>query len=140
MNKVVYYSRSGHTQKIALAIARGAGVQAEPVEQCGAVSATDTLFVGASIYGGVMDGRLRAFLQSLEPSEVKRVTVFGTSAGPKSALDEVKSILRPKGIAVVEEAFHCKGSFLFLNLGRPNGEDAKKAEAFAGRICGARHG
>ena len=131
MNRVVYVSRGGNTKKLADAIAKGAGVPAVPVEHPNTLEATDTLFVGASIYAGSIDGKLRRFLSALRSSQVKRVVVFGTSAGKKTALQEIKSILEPNGVAVSGDEFHCRGSFLFANRGRPDGEDLKQAEAFA---------
>lgn len=136
MNRVVYFSKGGNTKKIADAIAEGAGVTAASVEQSNALSYTEILFVGASIYAGTIDGKLRAFLTSLRLSQVKTVALFGTSAGKKTALAEVKSILEPKGISVLNDEFHCKGSFLLFNRGRPNEEDLKQAKLFARKICG----
>lgn len=138
MNRVVYLSRGGNTKKLAEAIARGAGASAVSAEQFNAAEFTDILYVGASIYAGSIDGKLRQFLAALKPSQVKRVVVFGTSAGKKTALTEVKSILEPQGITVSDDAFHCKGAFLFANRGRPNEEDLKQAELFAKRIRGER--
>jgi len=136
MNRVVYASKGGNTKKLAVAVAKGAGVSAVSVEQFIASEATDTLFVGASIYAGSIDGKLHEFLANLQPSQVKCVAVFGTSAGKKTALSEVRSIFETKGITVLSDEFYCKGSFLFANRGRPNEEDLKQAEAFAKRICG----
>lgn len=138
MNRVVYFSRGGNTKKLAGAVARGAGVTAVSVEQFDPSETTDTLYVGASIYAGAVDGGLRRFLAALQPSQVKTVIVFGTSAGKKTALPEVKAILEPHGISVAADEFHCRGSFLFANRGRPDEEDLKQAEAFARRTCGGR--
>ena len=139
MNRVVYVSKGGNTKKLADAIARGAGVSAVPVEQLTVLEATDILFIGASIYAGSIDGKLRKFLEGIKPSQVKRAVVFGTSAGKKTALPEVKSILEANGVAVFEDEFHCKGSFLLVNRGRPDEEDLKQAEAFAKRFAVTSH-
>ena len=138
MNRVIYVSRSGNTKKLADAVAKGAGTPAVSVEQFNASETADILFVGASIYAGSIDGKLRQFLVGLKPPQVKCVVVFGTSAGKKTALPLIKSILKQNGIAVLDDEFHCKGSFLFVNRGRPNEEDLKQAEAFAKKICGER--
>jgi len=134
MNGVVYFSRGGNTKKLAGAIAKGAGVPAVSAEQFHVTEAMGILFIGSSIYAGSIDGKLRQFLSRLKPSEVKRAVVFGTAAGDKTALPEIKSILVPQGIAVSDDAFHCRGSFLLANRGRPNEEDLKQAEAFAKRV------
>ena len=139
MNRVIYASRGGNTKKLADAIARGAGVSAVPFAQLDLSGGIDTLFVGASIYAGAIDEKLRDFLTDLQPSAVKRVVVFGTSAAKKTPLPEIKSILAPKGIAVSDDEFHCKGSFLFVNLGRPNQKDLQQAEAFSKKIVVGTH-
>lgn len=135
MHKVIYSSRGGNTQKLAEAIARGAGASAEPVgEYTGSEEKIDNLFVGASIYAGKIDASMRQFLQGLRPEQIGQVVVFGTSAGKKTALPEIEALLREKGVAVLGKEFHCKGSFLFVNSGRPNDADLKEAEAFAKSI------
>lgn len=136
MNQVVYVSRGGNTEKLAKAVAKGAGAEAVPAERFRAADDVGTLFVGASIYAGSIDGKLRPVLESLRPEKVGRVVVFGTSAGNKTALAEIRSVLEPRGVAVADEEFHCRGSFLFVNRGRPNEEDLRVAEAFAKKICG----
>ena len=135
MNKVVYHSRSGNTRKIATAIARGAGANAESIKRFDASEDADILFIGASLYVGSIDSNMRTFLSNLNPERVKKAVVFGTGAGKKSALAEIKSILEPKGIIVSEDFFHCNGSFLFSHKGRPNADDLRAAEDFAIRIC-----
>ena len=135
MTRVIYASKGGNTKKLAEAIARGAGVSAVPVAQITTLEPTDILFVGASIYAGSIDGVLRHFLEELTPEQVKTVAVFGSAARKNTVLPLIKAALAPSGIAVCEESFHCSGSFLFLNRGRPNEEDLQQAEAFAKRVC-----
>lgn len=137
MNKVVYVSRGGNTKKVAGAIAKGASVKAVSADHADLTKPADILFVGGSVYAGKMDAKLRDFLSSLRKGQVTTVAVFGTAAGKKSLLPEVKSILDPKGIPVSDDAFQCKGKFLMVNGGHPNAEDLKQAEAFAERICEA---
>jgi flavodoxin len=136
MNAVIYASRGGNTKKLAEAVARGAGAEAQSVENAVCPERTDILFVGASIYAGKIDDRLRRFLQALDPKQAAKAVVFGSAAGNKTALSEVKSILKPKGIQVSEEEFHCRASFLLLNRGRPDAKDMERAEDFAKRIAG----
>ena len=136
MNRVVYATRGGNTERLAKAVAKGAGTVAIPVEEFVFSEAVDTLLIGASIYAGAIDGRFRSFLSALRPGQAKRVVVFGTSAGKKTALTEIKAILEPNGLIVMEDEFHCMGAFLFANRGRPNEEDIERAELFARTICG----
>lgn len=135
MNAVIYVSKCGNTKKLANAIAKGAGVKAQSVANAANLTQTDILFVGGSIYCGRISGVLRKFLQNLDRKQAAKVVVFGTSMSGKRTLPEVKAILEPKGIPVATETFHCKGSFLCVNLGRPNADDLAQAEDFAKRIC-----
>ncbi|MDR0386715.1 MAG: flavodoxin [Treponema sp.] len=135
MNAVIYVSKRGNTKKLAHAIAKGAGVKAQSADHAANLTRAEILFVGGSIYAGRISGVLHKFLQNLDQKQAANVVVFGTSASGKSIRDEVASILEPKGIPVAAEGFHCKGSFLCLNLGRPNADDLARAEDFAKRTC-----
>jgi flavodoxin len=135
MNAVIYVTKCGNTKKLANAIAKGAGVEVQSAARAVNLTQADILFVGGSMYGGSMSGLLRKFLQNLEQKQAAKVVVFGTSASGKSIRAEVALILEPKGIPVVAESFQCKGSFLCVNLGRPNAGDLAQAEDFAKRIC-----
>jgi flavorubredoxin len=113
-------------------VAKAVGVAAQPA---GAVKPFNTvvnvLFVGGSIYAGKIDSTLRTFLKGLTSEQVKRVAVFGSAAGNKSALNEVRNILKDSGIEVCDEAFQCRGSFLLANKGHPNQGDLTAAAQFA---------
>ena len=137
MNRVLYCSRGGNTQKVAEAIAKGAGVTAQKLRKKNppVVTGTGVLFVGSALYAGQLAPALTAFLNTLKPTDVAQVVVFSTSATKDTALPHVKAILTPKGIGVLEIDFHCKGAFLFMNWGSPTAVDLKRAKAFAKEVC-----
>jgi len=135
MDRVAYFSQGGNTKRLADAIAKGVGVTPFSIDQASELNDTNILFVGASIYKGKIDGKVREFLISIRPSQVKIVVLFGTSAGRKTALAEVRSIFKAQNISVHDKIFHCSGSFLFFNRGRPDSKDLEKAEEFARGIC-----
>jgi flavorubredoxin len=135
MNAVIYVSKGGNTRKLAEAVARGAGVTAQSVAAAPDLAAVDILFIGASIYAGRISKELRQFLGNLKEKQAARAVVFGSSAGGKSALAELRPILESKGIPVAGESFHCKGSFLCINRGHPDAGDLDRAEQFAKRVC-----
>jgi flavodoxin I len=136
MNKLIYASRGGNTKKLALAVAKGASITAQTTDEAGEISGVDTLFVGASLYAGKIDGKLREFLRKIKSGEVKSVVVFGSAAGDKSAAGEIRELLSAQDIPVSDKIFQCRGSFLLANRGRPNEEDLAKAEKFAKEIAG----
>jgi flavorubredoxin len=137
MNAVVYASKGGNTKKLADAVAAAVGVTAQSAAQVKPFDTTvDLLFIGGSLYAGKIDGTLRSFLQGLTSDDVKKIAVFGSAAGNKSALDEVRIILEETGIEVCNEAFQCRGSFLLANRGRPNQDDLDGAARFAEKTAG----
>jgi flavorubredoxin len=138
MNKLIYASKGGNTKKLALAVAKGAGIAAQSADEAGEIGGVETLFVGASLYAGKIDGKLRELLGGIKQGSVQSVAVFGTAAGNKSAAPEIRSILAGQSIPVLDKQFQCRGSFLLANRGRPNEDDLKQAEAFAREIVGAK--
>lgn len=131
---VRYFSRSGNTKKLAEAIGATLGVDAHSTDTA-CDGPVDLLFVGGSIYAGNIDGTLRTFLEKLTSNDVRKVAVFGTAGGPKSALPKIKELLAPKGIHVADDCFQCRGKFLLVNRGHPNDEDLKNAAAFARKVA-----
>jgi flavorubredoxin len=135
MHAVIYASRGGNTRKLAEAVAGEAGVKARSITEAADLAQVDILFIGASLYAGRINKDLRQFLQGLDAKQAAKAVVFGTSAGGKNALAEITSILQARGIPVSPETFHCKGSFLCVNLGHPNADDLAQAGQFTKRIC-----
>ena len=127
--KVRYYSKSGNTEKLAMAVAAAAGCTAKTVSEP-ISKQTDILFLGGAIYAGKINKELREFIVNLSADKVKKVVVFSTAATGDSMWSQVKSLLEEKGIAVADEFFHCRGKFLFANKNRPNDEDLNNAVAF----------
>ncbi len=127
--KVKYYSKGGNTKKLADCIARAAGVRAEVIDS-GENEQADILFLGASVYCGGIDGRVKSYIDRLDPKKVKEVVVFSTSALAQRAFPEIKRRLEKKGIHTASENFYCRGEFYVLHKDRPNKSDLKAAEQF----------
>jgi flavodoxin len=132
---IVYYSKGGHTRKIANAIADELGAKAFDIkggEQPDPAKA-DMLIVGSGTYGGKAGPEIINFLNALAPVPNKKAACFSTCAGNTEAvIAEMTAILKAKGYAMVE-CFNCLGQFaLFKNRGRPNEEDVQKAKEYAG--------
>lgn len=128
--EVRYVTKGGNTRKVAEAIAAAVATVAR--DQNTAISEqTDVLFLGASIYAGGIAKEMKQFIEELPADKIGKVYVFSTAAGDKSALPQIKELLEAKGIAVSAATFHCRGSFLLANRGRPNEKDLHEAEEFA---------
>ncbi len=128
--RVRYYTRSGNTKKVADAIAKVYGVTAKSVP-VPVNHPTDVLFLGASVYAGGIDQKMKDYISNLDPEKVKKVVVFSTSALAQRAYPQIEKELKKRGIPVASENFYCRGQFSVMHRGRPNQEDLKAAETFA---------
>lgn len=131
--KVVYFSRTGSTKKVAEAIAEAVGVRAESVEGCRAEGEVDVLFVGGAVYADCDHGfspAIKSFLGGLDPRRVRRVAIFDTYAF-KSSIEKLASEVESAGLSLAAERFSSRGKFLFFNARRPNEVDLERARAFA---------
>ncbi|OPX42713.1 flavodoxin [Ruminiclostridium hungatei] len=137
---VLYYSKGGNTKKIAEAIADELEevLKSEQIPPAYPPENVSLLFIGTGEYAGKPDSKMVEFIRTLNTNRVKNAAVFGTSGGGTAegkAIATVKSMLREKGINVVEEAFSCKGkNFIFFNRNRPDENDVKCAREYARKV------
>lgn len=129
---VRYYTRSGNTKKLADAIAGRLGVEAAPVDK-GLLERAEVLFLGCSYYAFDVDDAVKEFIRA-NRWNIGKIVLFGTSAAMKSTYKPVKKVAEETGVELLEEEFHCRGQFLGLHKGRPNGEDCRAAADFAEKI------
>ncbi len=122
---VRYYSRSGNTKVLAEAIAEAAGVKAVSVDSPEAVikDETDVLFIGGALYAYGLDKHLKAYIEGLDASKVKKAVVFSTSWLSKHSIDLLKNSLKARGIEVADEYFYAKN--------KPTESQLNDAKAFA---------
>jgi flavodoxin len=131
--KVVYQSTTGNTKKVAQAIAHATGCEAEPVNVATVSEPVDMLFLGASIHAGDVDLSVKKFIEGLDATLVKRVTVFGTGfeESKDKAVGIMKDLLARRGIAVTDKCYFCLGKFVLFNRHHPDTQDLTGAEEFA---------
>lgn len=125
-----YFSKFGHSKKMADVLAQVAGVNAETVS-VPLDGGTDILFLGAGIFLGKVDKRVLAFMDSLSPSQVKCVVLFGSSAIVDSPVPQMRKRLEQRGITVSGRSFSCKGSMGPVHAGHPDEKDLFELKAFA---------
>ncbi len=132
--KVLYHTKTGNTKKVAEAIACAVGVPAEEITAEKKISGLDLLFIGDGLYGGTVGKKTKAFILSLNPSEVKAAAVFSTYGGQDKVNGILKSLLQERGIAVQEDVFGCRGkAWWIINRSHPNAEELRAAGEFAKR-------
>lgn len=132
--EVRYFTKTGHTKKLAEGIAKELGIAAksisEPVE-----GNVEVLFLGEGLYSFDIDPEMKAFIKTLNPSTVKEVVVF-SSGSFGNAYAPMKRELSAQGLKVSSQEFHCKGALGFMHKNRPNDKDVNNAAVFAKTISG----
>jgi flavodoxin len=127
--QVIYFSKKGHTKKIAEAMASELNVTAEDVKDA-QLDGDALVFLGSGCYGGKPAKTMTQFIQD-NSFNSRDVALFGTSgSGDGVEANEMENLLKSKD-ARIKGRFSCKGQFLFANRGRPNDEDVDEPKKFA---------
>jgi flavodoxin len=137
---VVYLSRTGHSKRIAEAIAAELHIQAQSVQASPKLSGVDLLFIVGGIYAGKSDPRMVEYVQKLDSSMVKRAALITSCASKRNKQDMVRDALVRSGIQVAPDEFICRGNFLFLGAGHPNRKDIDDALSFVRKVIGVSKG
>ena len=127
------YTKTGHTKKLAEAIAAAAGTEALDISHP-LTEDVDVLFLGSAVYAaGLMDDSIEKFVKSID-LQVGKLVNFSSAALLGSTKKQVTKFAQTKGIPVAEEEFFCKGEFKFIAKGRPNAQDVADAKRFAEKV------
>jgi flavodoxin len=130
---LVYFSRTGHSKRIAKAIAEALQITALDVESEPLLDEVDLLFIVGGIYGGASSPELKAYAEGLSRSSVKKAALITSCLNRIHRQSMIREILTRKGIDVAPDEFVCRGSFLFFGLGHPSKEEIDAAVSFAKR-------
>lgn len=131
--RIIYHSVTGNTRKIAREIAAELGCPAEEASHASSPVEADLLYIGGACYGGKLDPKLAACIESLETHLVGRAVLFTTGFPKTSAVKLMQDLLNSRGIPVHEESLKVRGRFLLFNWSRPNAQDKQDARNFARR-------
>lgn len=130
---IVYATMTGHSKKIASAIAAKLGVTAHNVKENPQLTDCDLLLIVGGIYGGESSPELLKFAQGLSPKQVKAVALI-TSSTKALPQKTIRDTLASNGIEVLKEEFLCKGGFLFMAFSHPNKDEISSAVRFAQKL------
>ena len=129
---VRYFTRSGNTKRLAMAVAEAVGVQAQdlsvPLEE-----RVDLLFLGCSCYAFGIDPAVQAYLLD-NRDKIGRLVCVGTSAMMRSLRGPLSRAAKRAQIPLDEREFHCRGQFHKAHPGRPNEKDLERAACFATQL------
>ncbi|KWW29456.1 MAG: flavodoxin [bacterium P3] len=124
-----YFSKFGHSAAMADAIGQVTGAKPETVN-VPVDTPVDTLYLGAGVMFGKINGAMADFIKTLSPDKVKRVVCFGSCAIIKSPVPQMRSLLEAQGVTVDGRSFTCRGSMGPLHAGHPDREDMDSLRAF----------
>lgn len=124
-----YYTRSGNTKKLALAMEEALGVSAKDISEP-LTEYADILFLGNSYYAFDAEDSVKQYIQD-NKGYIHKVVCFGTSALLGSTRKHLQSVCDNCGIILENKAFHCFGEFGPMHKGRPNTQDLLHAQEFA---------
>ena len=130
---VVYSSRTGHSKKLAQAIANELSLTALDLKQGALPENSDLMFLVTGIYAAKSALEVLEFIETLTPQVVKRVCLV-TSSMSRTSPTTIRVLLEKKGIFVLPEEYKCRGSFLFFGMGHPTAEELGDAAQFAKEI------
>lgn len=131
--KVVYYTKSGNTEKIAKAIAQELDCEITTMDET-PTTAVDILFLGASVYKFGIDKKVLNFIANLDNTKIGTVVIFSTSAMSDSGYPQLVKKIAAKGIKVSEHHYYCRGQFMFANKNKPDLDDINSAKKFAKNV------
>lgn len=132
---VRYYTKTGNTKRLAEAVAKAVGTEAQPIS-VPVTESVDILFLGNSYYAFSIDPEVRSFIRGLDKSKIGRIVNFGSAAMLNSTYKKVKAEADKAGIPMDEREFHCKGEFKGVHKGKPDESDLKAVAEFAKKIVG----
>jgi len=128
---VVYLTKTGHSKKIAEAIASALSLSALDIKTRPVIGEVDLLFIVGGLYGKQSDPMMLEFVKGLSPKQIKKAVLVTSSANGSLKQAAVRTALESRGIQVAPEEYCCKGSFLFFFLGHPNSEEIEGAVSFS---------
>ncbi len=130
MYEVIYFSRGGHTRKLALAIAGELGVKAKHIRGAKVLSPEADLFLGSGLYLLRPSKLVREFI-SQNNFQGRKIALFGCStSGIGIETMGMERLLKQRG-AIITGKYHCPGGLGFLRKARPSARDLAAAREFA---------
>jgi len=138
--RIIYFTKTGHSRKIAGAVARELQLSAEDIKTNPVMKDVDLLFIVGGIYGGKSDSAMLGYIKNIDRSMVEKAALITSCVSKKQKQDMIRKLLESNQVAVVADEFVCRGSFLFIGLGHPNKSDLNNAIAYAAKVVAEAEG
>ena len=130
---IIYYTKLGHSKKIAQAIAQEFQVNAHDIRANPELNHVDMLYIVSGIYGGRSEPELIEYLRTFDHQQINQAWLITSSGGKTTPAADVRVVLTERGIPVADEEFTCQGAILFVGMGHPNKADIQNAIKFVRR-------
>ncbi|MEG0752691.1 MAG: flavodoxin domain-containing protein [Angelakisella sp.] len=131
--QLLYASMSGHSKKIAQAIAEKTGVPMHNLKTQPTIPPCDTLFIVSGIYGGESSPELLEYAKKMPENQAKHIVLI-TSSTRGTAQGTLRKTLTEAGHRVETQEYLCTGGFLFMAFGHPNRSEIDGAVSFAEKL------
>lgn len=129
--EIIYASMTGHTRRVAEAMAEELGVEAKDVKDSPKFDYADIVFLGSGIYASKPDKELCTYARRINEEKAGRVVLFYTSMTGIATAGDLRDILEQNGLKPEDHEFSCKGKFLFFSRKHPDQDDIAQARGFA---------
>ena len=101
--RVRYFSKLGHTKKVAEYLAEALGVEAKVISSEDFDTPCSLLFLGGAPYANIMDKELKQYVEKLSKKDVKTAALFTTSNWSRRTVLSIRKTLTEKGITVLSD-------------------------------------
>jgi flavodoxin len=128
---IIYATRTGHSKKIAKAIAKGLGIEALNIKDFPVLEETDLLFIVGGIYGGKSSPQLLEYLKTLVPNKIGKAVLITSAGSLQFSQTDVRQALTKQGIPVATEEYRCRGRVFIYAMGHPSKAEIEAAVEFA---------
>lgn len=135
MNLCIRYftkSKKGNTKKLSDFISNRINLEALDVSNNLNEEVNYLILVNA-LYANNIDKEVKVFLEN-NKDKIKNVVNVCSSASGKSTYKKVKKECDRLGINILEEEYHTKASWIFINKDRPNEDDFNRLAIFIDKI------
>lgn len=126
--EVRYYSKTGNSKKMALAISEELEKDALDITN-NLEKDVDILFICNAIYWAGIDSKVKEFIKN-NASKIKLLVNISTTGIKKSSYKAMKKIAKKNNIKLSSKEFHVKGSFMGMHKNRPNSSDLLALKEF----------
>ncbi|WP_077534404.1 flavodoxin family protein [Massiliimalia massiliensis] len=132
--RALYFSPAGNTEKMARAIAKAQESICDQIPPAYPSENEKLLFIGVEMKGSSANKVVLDLCRDLTPSRAKNVAFFAVGSGNFSAIEELKTIVKGKGLEVVGSTYECTVKGGLFKQGKVTDADVDGVVAWAANI------